>query len=165
MEQISISGTSTCKQYELKVEGIIGMFNVETVMESIRREIQEHDILVSKQYFTTPYYRRRISECREKDDIIIFGSGNNGKLLYMILQKERINTVKGFCDNAKEKQGTFIKEMPVYSVEDAFKRYPNAYFISTVSGYENEIIRQLIKLGVPVDNIAVFIRTLSGLEN
>ncbi len=139
------------------------MFEVEAVMESIRKEIREKNITVPKQYFATPYYDRRISECREKEDIIIFGSGRNGQILYSALQKEAINTIKGFCDNAKEKQGTFVSDMFVYSVEDALKRYPNAYFIITVSGYENEIIRQLIKLGVSVDNIAIFIVKLSGL--
>lgn len=139
------------------------MFDVETAMESIREEIREKNITVSKQYFRTPYYERRIKECREKEDIIIFGSGRNGQILYSALQKEEINTIRGFCDNAKEKQGTFISNIPVYSVEDAFKRYPDAYFIVTVSGYENEIMRQLIKLDVSVDNIAIFIRGLSGL--
>lgn len=139
------------------------MFNVETVMESIREEIQEKDISLSKQYFITPYYLRRISEYRDKEDIIIFGSGKNGKLLYSMLQKEGIKTVRGFCDNAKEKQGTFISDIPVYSVEAVLDAYPNAYFIATVSGYENEIIRQLIKSDVSVDNISVFIKTLSGL--
>lgn len=139
------------------------MFNVETVMDSIRAEIQEENIPLSKQYFITPYYLRRISEYRNKEDIIIFGSGNNGQLLYSMLKKEGIKTVRGFCDNAKEKQGTFISDMPVYSIEDALNIYPDAYFITTVSGYENEIIRQLIKSEVSVDNISVFIRTLSGL--
>lgn len=139
------------------------MFDVETVMQSIRDEIQKKNITTSKQYFATPYYERRIRECREKKNIIIFGSGKNGQILYSALQQEGINTIKGFCDNAKEKQGTLVSDMPVYSVEEALKQFPDAYFIVTVSRYENEILRQLIKLKVSVDNIALFIMKYSGL--
>lgn len=138
------------------------MFDVKTVMQSIKNEIQERDSSISEKYLAKPYYERRIKECREKRDIVIFGSGINGQKLYHMLLKENIYTIRCFCDNSKEKQGKKIEDIYIYSAEETLEYYPCAYFLITASGYENEIIRQLIKLGVSMDNIAVFITKFCG---
>lgn len=132
-------------------------------MQEIRKEIQENNISISRQYITTPYYERMIRACRDKEDIVIFGAGSYGHILYYMLQKEKINTVRCFCDNNKEKWNTKVKGLNIYSLEEVKMHYPNAHFFITVKGYEMDIIRQLVNTGISINNIDIFAMKYTGL--
>ena len=75
---------------------------------------------------------------------IIFGSGNFGHKTF-----ERIGgKTVCFADNSKTKQGTTIKGIPVYSVEEAVSKYPKSRIIISIGGeHTYGAIRQIINLG------------------
>ena len=138
-------------------------FNVENVMHFIKEEIKRKEISVAEQYLASRYYKQRVEECKNKKDIIIFGAGDHGRSLCSMLQKEGINTVRGFCDNNIVKYGKIINGLYVFSLDYVMRNYPDAFFFITAAQYENEIMRQLSRAGVSADNMAIFIRAYSGL--
>lgn len=133
------------------------MVNVEAIMHQIKSEINESDITLSQKHLLSKYYDRRIEECRNQKEIVIFGSGHYGKTLYNYLRQERITSVVCFCDNNKEQQGKKIFDLEILSLEQVCHMYPNAYYLVTPKGYENEILRQLILNNIPIEKISIII--------
>lgn len=133
------------------------MVNVEAIMHQIKSEINESDAILSQKYLLSKYYERRIEECKEKKEIVIFGSGHYGKTVYNYLTREEITSVVCFCDNNKEQQGKKIFDLEILSLEEVCQMYPNAYYLVTPKGYENEILRQLISNNISIKNISIII--------
>lgn len=138
--------------------------NVVEIMNSIKEDIKEQEISVADQYLATKYYVRRMNEYRQQEQLVIFGMGNYGTSLYYMLEKEGlIDKVKCFCDNNTKMQNSIYKGLQVLSPKEAVEKYPDAMFIITPMGYENEIIRQLSELDIDVQKISIFVYELTGL--
>lgn len=140
------------------------VFNVLEVMDSIKREIKNADISIKEQYLANGYYERRMEEYRKQGELVIFGAGRFGRQLYKILDIEDIHTVKCFCDNAAARWGRKLDGLDIFSTEETVKKFPEAMYIITPRGYENEILRQLIGMGIAAERISIFITELTGLE-
>jgi len=81
--------------------------------------------------------------------IVLFGAGNEGVCAVDFLRKSGINPAC-FCDNFKhgEKSG-----LPIISIDDMLRDYPDAIIIVTAIGYTDEIINELKERGVSEDRI------------
>lgn len=131
-------------------------------------EIQNEVILskktVAQQHLASAYYEKMMDEFKRQNEIVIVGSGVYGLRLYEMLEADGVSlSAKCFCDNSKERQELKIRDLPVMSVEEAVLKYPEAYYIITPRKYENELLRQLVHLGILVDNIAIYIFMYTGL--
>lgn len=138
-------------------------FCTEDVMASIKQQIKDQNIPVRKQYLASEYYERKMEEYRDKEEIVIFGTGNYGRDLYKMLKIENIRSVKCYCDNGIARQGEKMGDLDILSPQDAVERYPNAFYIITPKGYGDEILRQLVKMGVDAMHISVFVLELAEL--
>lgn len=79
----------------------------------------------------------------EYENIVIFGCGEWGGLCLNILEKNNIKPV-AFCDNDKNKQGTKLKDLMIYSLDEINRKFENPIFIIAIYNC-GEIILQLIK--------------------
>lgn len=131
-------------------------FRTECVMKKIRKQISTAPICLSKLSFTTFYYRKLIHMLKASEQIVLFGAGRYGEAVFDMLRQESIDSVQCFCDNSDKVIGNLVCGVKILSPQEAFKRYPNACFIITPKDYENEILRQLVHMGVEIDNIVIF---------
>ncbi len=139
-------------------------FEIKNVIRGIKEEIVLSGASVTKQYLASSYYEKMMDEFKRQNQIVIVGSGVYGVRLYEMLEAESVSSaVKCFCDNSRERQELKIRNLPVLSVEEAVLKYPEAYYVITPRKYENELLRQLIHLGLSVDNTAVYIFAHTGL--
>ena len=85
---------------------------------------------------------------KEKQEIIIFGAGMYGKKILHYLERNGVKeNVAAFCDSSEKMQGTSVENVPVYDVEEAWKRYPEAIFLVS-GGYMDEMYRILRSKGI-----------------
>lgn len=83
-----------------------------------------------------------------KKHITIFGSGEYGRNLLAFLL---INDFDGdicFCDNDQNKQSTEISGCRVWSVNEAYKKFPDTCFLLPSKRLYMEMKAQLLKMGV-----------------
>lgn len=67
-------------------------------------------------------------------ELIIWCAGQYGNEVFTQATKIGWN-VCCFCDMQKEKQGKFVRNVPVYCFEDAYEKYPHAVIIIANSNY------------------------------
>lgn len=139
-------------------------FRIENVIADIKGKIASSGISVADQYLALPYYEKMMAEFRKQDEIVIVGSGVYGLRLYEMLEAEEIaGRVRVFCDNSRERQELKIRGVDVLAVEEAVSQYPYAHYVITPRRYENELLRQLVHLGIQVDSIAIYVFMETGL--
>lgn len=139
-------------------------FQIQNIISEIKKDIAYQNISVTKQYLASSYYERMMAEFKEQKKIIIVGSGVYGLRLFEMLEAEGVSSaVKCFCDNSEERQELKIRNLKVLPVNEAVLAYPDAYYIITPKKYENELLRQLVSLGIPVNRIAIYIFAHTGL--
>ena len=131
-------------------------YHTQQVMEEIQKRILENTPQFNELNFTTFYYRKLIKLLKEFDQLILFGAGRYGEIVRATLQLESMKSVQCFCDNNSGTWGKIICGLEVLSPQDAFSRYPDACFVITPKDYENEILRQLVHMGVTIDHILIF---------
>lgn len=138
-------------------------FNVEQTMEEIRSMLKERKLRDSQLYYVSRYHNRMIKQLLEAEEIVLFGAGEYGKIILKDLQQQEIHTVKCFCDNNKSLIGSEIEGIKVLSPEDAVSQFSKAYFVVSPKDYMNEILRQLVHMGIEVDCILLFDVKNAGL--
>lgn len=134
----------------------MGEFNTQQVMAEIQKKIFEEQPCLSDLHFMSFYYRKLIRILKEPEKLVLFGAGRYGEIILSFLEQEGIQTAQCFCDNDVQALGRYICGLEVISPKDALRRYPNACFVITPKDYENEILRQLVHMGVSIDNIVIF---------
>ncbi len=73
-------------------------------------------------------YDRKLSE--RTTDMIIFGTGIYGRKILKYLQlNDRQGNIRGFCDSDEKKRGLCVEGIPVYSLDEARLRYPDAAYL------------------------------------
>lgn len=92
-------------------------------------------------------YKELLDVLYKYDDVIIFGYGKAGKILYDSILDLGIKCSISFCDNNSELQGEY-GEYTVYSVETAVQRYPNVPIFIATFKYQDQMIEQLNNLHV-----------------
>lgn len=85
---------------------------------------------------------------KDGQQIIIFGAGTYGKKILHYLERNCVKgNVVGFCDSNDEIEGIRIDHVPVYDVDEAWRRYPEAIFL--ISGrYMDEMYQILREKGI-----------------
>lgn len=94
-----------------------------------------------------------IKAAKAAEDIIIFGYSDIGKQVCDILEKNKVMSIRSFCDNAENKQGQDYKGYKVDNVKNLMENYPNAFWIITSQNYYNQIKIQLENHGVLSEQI------------
>lgn len=97
-----------------------------------------------------------LEKCENAGAIVIIGFSDKGKDVADSLKRCGIQNIKCFCDNSKEKQLSEYNGLTVYSIEDAFERYPKALWVNTSQVYARKINIQLIDMGIENDEIVVY---------
>ncbi len=96
-------------------------------------------------------------EKHKNNEIVLFGAGRWGIFYYNMLKKYNIGSIVAFCDN--NKKGTMCMGLEVLSAEDAYKKFPKAIFVITVSQDRMQMKKQLLSLGVKEENIFIYLYT------
>ncbi len=149
---------------EIGDESMKNQLCIADIIAEIQNEVKSSYKSVAQQHLASTYYEKMMDEFKKQNEIVIVGSGVYGLRLYEMLEAEGMSlAVKCFCDNSRERQELKIHNLPILSVEDAVLRYPCAYYIITPKKYENELLRQLVHLGILVDNIAIYTFMHTGL--
>ena len=136
-------------------------FNTQDVMKQIRKDIADKGLNYSQLNYITPYHNKLIERIKTRDDIIIFGAGVYGTKVLGDLLMHRINTIRCFCDN--KNPGDKVEGFEVISLAKSIELYPNATYVVTPKWYENEIVEQLINMGISIKNIIIFTVEETGL--
>jgi S-adenosylhomocysteine hydrolase len=139
-------------------------FNVEETVNKIKDEIKAQGYEVDELSFIPDYHRRVVNMVRKKGKTVLFGAGNFGRSIADDLENAGIEVIC-FCDNNENNIGNIVDGREVMRPAEAYKKYPEACFVVTPRGYENEILRQLVSMGVPVGNIITFNAELAGLAD
>lgn len=95
-----------------------------------------------------------IDACKNSECNIIVGIGVCRQKLWGILQQSDVS-ITCFCDNNAEENQTIFGHS-VFLPQEAVSAYPNALYIIAVMNSRNEVLEQLIKLGVSENNILHF---------
>lgn len=138
-------------------------FRTQDVMEQIRKEITDKGLNYSQLNYITPYHNKLIERIKTKEDIIIFGAGVYGTKVLDDLLNHKIDTIRCFCDN--KNAGSKIEGYEVLSVARSKELYPDGTYVVTPKWYENEIVEQLIDMGISIKNIIIFTVEETGLIN
>ncbi len=87
-------------------------------------------------------------------DVIIFGSGNIGKLVHLYLLHKKIRP-KVYADNDRTKWGKEIENILVESPDKVVDLYSQAFYIIANASHYHEMRGQLIQLGIKENNIII----------
>ncbi len=135
--------------------------NVEDIMDTIMKKMDNAS--VAQKYLATSYYVKQIQKYVAFNDIVIFGASETGRQLHFMLKKENITYVRAYCDNDDGKQGIIMDGIQILGPHKAVRTYPNAVFIVTSILYADEMMNQLVLLGMPVTHISFFDIQQSGI--
>lgn len=102
-------------------------------------------------------YQGIAERVRNQKEIIIVGAGSYGKKLYEILKRNGIENVLCFADNSSGNYVNGVYDKKVISIEDAVRKYKDAYYIVTPKYYFMEIIRQLNLSGISINQVDCFL--------
>jgi FlaA1/EpsC-like NDP-sugar epimerase len=137
------------------------MFDVELTMEKLRRQIKNDGI--EPDGFNNKYLAKVMNMVRSEECVVVFGTGAYGKIVVDYLRKSDISNIACFCDNNADRGNSEMMGLAVLKPEHACCKYPDACYIVTPKGYDNEILRQLVGLGVSVENIVLFNVVFAGM--
>ena len=139
------------------------IIDIEDVITELSREVRTKSS-IEKKCLITPYYLRCLDRIRSYIELVVLGAGVYGHRLYEMLEAEGIaNKVCCICDNSIERRRFNSFPIDVLSVEEAVINYPDALYVITPRFYENELLQQLVDLGVPVKQIMIFTFAYTGL--
>ena len=106
---------------------------------------------------SSSYVKELVEKYQSYENIVVFGSGTYGKQVFDILEARGIKSIWCFCDNQIRDDVEFINGKRVLNVSDAVSRFPDALYVITPKFASNTIFRQLIKMGIPVEQISFFV--------
>ncbi len=133
---------------------------VEEIKSEIKDRIKENSELsgteTESERFVSAYHSNMIRRMSKAEDIVLFGSGRYGELLYKEFLKDNISTIRCFCDNNERIVGKQVDGLRVLKPEEALMEYPGALFVITVINCPVEITAQLLKMNVDVENILFY---------
>lgn len=135
--------------------------DINEIMVQIKDNIKGKSI--AQQYIATSYYERQIDKYKSYTSIVLFGASEVGRQLFAMLRKEGIQAVRAYCDNDRSRQGILMDGVYILSPDEAVEKYTDALFIVTAVLYSDEIIRQLISLGIQIEQISLFDIYRSGI--
>ena len=87
----------------------------------------------------------RVGSYLKRSAPVIFGAGQNGKVLVSVLRKAGIEPA-AFADDTPAKQGTTIDDIPVWPVETATQRCPDSAFVVSIFHPNHEFATSAARL-------------------
>jgi len=123
-------------------------------MKEIREEIKNRKLSVNDLSYVTYYHKKMLNILTKYKSIIIFGAGNYGRVVLRDLKQNGFDNICCVCDN--NINVSEVDGVEVITPDEALKRYPDACFVITPKNYENEIMLQLLGIGVKAENIKIF---------
>ena len=136
-------------------------FMVEDVMNTLREDIKTKKLCSSDLSYTTYYHRKLMQELRTLDSVVLFGAGKHGQIILDEMLQHDIGNVICYCDN--KASGTLIRGIKVISPHEAINLYPEAYYVITPMDYQEEILVQLINMGIRIEHIRLCDLLRTGL--
>ncbi len=103
-----------------------------------------------------------IEKAENWNKIIIFGAGLCGNRLYILLHKNGVKSVVGFCDNDEKMQKEQLFGKDILSLEESKRLYPDALYIIANEFHYMDIARQLKKADISNERIEYYLFT--GME-
>ncbi|MBD5521752.1 MAG: glycosyltransferase [Lachnospiraceae bacterium] len=101
---------------------------------------------------------------RNATRIVVVSAGDWGSSLLKLDKKLGTGRICAVCDNSLLRQGEFIEDMKVISVEEAVHEYAKAFFIIANKKHAQELAVQLEELGIMKTNIYIYKERIS-IEN
>lgn len=111
------------------------------------------------QYHRLAYAAKRrqmsqfVEKVRARKKAVIFGCGREGGFCNCLLQSHGISAVKAFCDNHKTDR---FMGKDILTPDEAVREYRQAVFVLAGGRYNGQMKGQLLGLGVPEEQIAVY---------
>lgn len=87
---------------------------------------------------------------------VIFGCSRFGKFVHVLLDSVSNGEVLAYCDHCKQIQYTQIQGVPVLPPKEAVEKHPNAVYIVAGRRGAEEMVRQLLKLGISENQICQY---------
>lgn len=109
--------------------------------------------MLDKRYESNWKEMRYVFQATAGRDAVIFGGGQSGSFLHLLMLNNHIESVVAFCDNSDLLQGEILHELSILTPEEAVSRYPDAVYIITNKKSSDEMKEQLIRLGIEDKNI------------
>lgn len=97
--------------------------------------------------------KKFFEKVRARKETVIFGCGREGGFCNCLLQSQGISAVRVFCDN--HKTGSFM-ERDILTPGEAVREYGQAVFALAGGRYSGQMKGQLLGLGIPKEQIAVY---------
>ena len=98
-------------------------FQVEDVMNQIRTKIKENNLRQQRLSYKTYYYYKSIEYLKNQPQIVIFGVGEYGRMIYDELRGNDISGVVCFTDNNQSVVGGQVRGYSILAPDDAVKKY------------------------------------------
>ncbi len=98
-----------------------------------------------------------LEQCMNEKNIIIVGFSEIGKDVAESLRRCGVIQIRCFCDNNKNKQLSVYNDLKIYSIDEAFDKYPKASWINTSQRYYKEINEQLREIGIQKNKVIVYL--------
>lgn len=90
-----------------------------------------------------------VNACKDAHRIVIFGCGLYGRCALTFLRACNVgDNVVAYADNNSSKQGEIINYVPIVSVNDCIRDYPNALYIIASPANSESMKKQLIAGGI-----------------
>lgn len=94
-----------------------------------------------------------LDKVNDDTKLVVFGAGSAGVNNYNVLTDlGLVDKVVAVCDNDVKKQGQKMNDISIVSVDEAIKKYSNAFFVISTSWWK-EANEQLLKGGIPEEQI------------
>ena len=92
--------------------------------------------------------------------IVVFGAGHWGKEIIKSIERKVLNaSIMAFVDNSNKLQGKDIAGIPILSLDESIKLFPDISYIVANEKYSDEISEQLLDSGISRNKIfRIFIR-------
>lgn len=128
-------------------------------IESIGTQMENKDYYVVYDKALNKFYSHincLIDKLKNKKKVYIFGTNTPGSMILSYLKANGVE-VCGFLDNDITKENKSYRGVYVYTPERILKYYDKNIVILIASGYQDQMIEQILSYGFSMENIEVVI--------
>lgn len=97
-------------------------------------------------------YHEWIDNLKDKKVVLVCG-GIKARQVINFVDTNHFNPIAAVCDNDEKKWGRMLYQYAIMPTAQAAKEYADGYFLIAKTGNTQELQEQLMKLGIPEENI------------
>lgn len=101
-------------------------------------------------------YANFVQDMREKEQIVMFGSGKAARFAMCLLRMNRLENIVAVCDNDCRKWGEWYMHCKILPPQEAVQQYPDAQYLIANKTCPKEIRKQLMDSGIPLEKISIY---------